>query len=434
MGGCGFQNQETLNSAIESLLSLSENREEIDDSVVCSGWDEVSCGWKNTKPNARYVVSPERRKRSKEKVQYSPDPYSQLAKVKKLAGMIANSNHVSTTKSKTFRNPGMTKYQNSGILSYDTPCWRFIVNPNTFRYIERPTFLELRSVNDKPTTITHTIILENGGMIRCLELNGRLALYDPAFNFDKRLLDSYIDREEFRLRVCQGPLNFSLEYKPSFLQTRTEENKISVVQTMTMKHTLEPCSSVCEMCRHRTQEVIERSASKNSSNTELKPLVKVTPTQRKVAEDSRLAGKILVHQGKDLNLKSLKVSKKAKECLNSKHGALRLDWLPITRSTIAYPCDTAKVERVSNDKFPASQSQPKAFTFPKGHGPKARKLTLSEAANLVPKTSRLGHAIDKLAKELENKQEKPLSLSEPILPSVSGTKLEVSLSNGCCNL
>lgn len=440
MGGCGFQSQETLNSAIESLLSLSETREEedeIDDCVVTSGWEEVSCGWKNTKPNARYVVSPERRKRSKEKLQFSPEPDSQLAKVKKLAGMIANSNN-SKTMSKTVRNSGLSKYQNCGVLSYDTPCWRFIVNPGNFNYIERPTFLELRCSNDKPTTITHTIILESGGMVRCLELNGRLAMYDPAFNFDKHLLDTYIDREEFRLRVCQKPLNFSLDYKPTFIQTRTEENKICVVQTMTMKPTLEPCSSMCEMCRHRTQEVNDRSPSKSSSSTELKPLLKVTPTQRRVAEDSRLAGKILVHQGKgkDLNLKSPKVSKKAKDSLHSKHSGMRLDWLPITRSSIAYPCETAATERVSNDKFPdrITQSQSKAFSFPKGHGPKARKLTLSEAANLVPKTSKLGHAIDKLAKELESKQDKPLSLSEPILPSVSGTKLEVSLSSGYCNM
>lgn len=442
MGSCGFGSNDVLGSAIDALISLSEEEEsernEFEDYVVTSGWDEVSCGWKNTKPNARYVISSERRKRSKEKLHYSPEPDSQLAKVKKLAGMIANSNlhHNSTSKLKTARNSTLTKYQNCGVLSYETPCWRFVIEPGQFTYIERPTFLDLRSANDKATTITHTIILENGGMIRCLELNGRIALFDPAFNFDKHLLDTYIDREEFRLRACQRPIHCSYDYKPTFSQTRTEENKIAVVQTMTAKPS--PCNSLCGMCRHRTQDLNEKSVSKSNSCTELKPLLKVTPTQKRVAEDSRLAGKILVHQGKgkDFNLKTFKVSKKAKDSLHSKHAGMRLDWLPITRSTIAYPCDTAGNERVSNDKFPGhtSQAQSKPFAFPRGHGPRARKLTLSEAANLVPKTSRLGHAIDKLAKELESKQEKPLSLSEPLLPSVSGTKVEVSLSSGYCNM
>jgi len=305
--------------------------------------------------------------------------------------------------------------------------------------------LELRFMNDRRTT--HTILLENGGMITChLDINGRMTLFDPALSFDKHLLETYTDREEYKLKACQTQrrVSCSFDYMTAFTQTRTENNRIRVVQTLSMKPTLEPCSSLCEMCRHRTQE-LEKSDSKISCSTcELKPLQKVTPTQRRVAEDIRLAGKVLLHQiglkSKDLSLKSVKVSKKAKDCslhVHSRHAGMRLDWLPITRSTIAYPYVQTMTgnERVSNGKFPdrPSQGMTKTFALPRGQPTRARKLTLSEAANLVPMTSKLGHAIDKLAKELEIKQEKPLSLTEPILPSVSGTKLEISLSSGCCD-
>ncbi|XP_031573776.1 uncharacterized protein LOC116307642 [Actinia tenebrosa] len=442
-------------SAIEALLSCSEKctEEPFDPVVVTSSWNEVARGWRNVKPNARYLTSPEKRKKSKDKFQvgqtYS-DSENQLAKVKKLAGMIANSNIIlkddsSATKHKTARNTALVKYQNCGVLSYDVPCWRFILEPKHFRYIERLGFLDIRALNDvKRSSITYSLMLDNGSMITCQEVNGRIVLFDPALTFDRHLLATYELREEHKLRSCHRT-NGSCEFATDFFQTRTEDNRIKVVQTISSKSSAGACSS-CEMCRHRTQDFAPnppKLPSPKNKNSELKPLQKITPSQKKTAEDNRALGKVLIQHAfnygrtKEVPSKSVKDNKdkKSKEgkVYHSRH-TVRLDWLPITRSTIAYPYvqgipESNSDSSSSGSSVPeqSSSSMIKSYALPR-HQPKARKLTLSEAASLVPKSSKLGNAFDNLTKELKNKHEKSLSLSEPLLPSVSGTKLQVSIS------
>lgn len=440
--------------AVEALLSCSENSTEkpFERVVVTSNWNEVARGWRNVKPNARYLASPEKRKKSKDKFQightYS-DPENQLAKVKKLAGMIANSNVIlkednSAMKLKTARNTALAKYQNCGVLSYDVPCWRFIIEPKHFRYIERLGFLDIHSLNDvKRSSMTYSLMLDNGAMITCQEVSGRLALFDPALTFDRHLLATYELREEYKLRSCHRT-NGACEFATDFYQARTEDNKIKVVQTISPKSNTGPCSS-CDMCRHRTQEFsphVPKLISPKNKSSELKPLQKITPSQRRTSEDNRALGKVLIQHAygrtKELPLKSVKEhkDKKGKEgkAYHSRH-TVRLDWLPITRSTIAYPYVQGIPENNSGSSSSGSYTVPeqssssmvKSYSLPRPQ-PKARKLTLSEAANLVPKSSKLGSAFNNLTKELENKHEKSLSLSEPLLPSVSGTKLQVSIS------
>ena len=89
----------------------------------------------------------------------------------------------------------------------------------------------------------------------------------------------------------------------------------------------------------------------------------------------------------------------------------------------------------SHGNFPERPSAgfSKAFSLPR-HKKKGRKLTLSEAANLVPSKGKLNDALEKLTQELDRKVEKArVTISETLLPSVSGTKLEVALANYCEN-
>lgn len=111
-----------------------------------------------------------------------------------------------------------------------------------------------------------------------------------------------------------------------------------------------------------------------------------------------------------------------------------MDWLPITRNTIGYPYPSAAVSQPLG-KFPErpSASFAKTFSVPQ-RNKKGKKLTLTEAANLVPNRGKLDDALKKLSQELDRKVEKGLSFPEPLLPSVSGTKLEVpALANMCDN-
>ena len=117
-------------------------------------------------------------------------------------------------------------------------------------------------------------------------------------------------------------------------------------------------------------------------------------------------------------------------------GEGKLDWLPITRNTIGYPYPSTTLNQ-THSKFPErpSAGSSKVFSLPR-HNKKGKKLTLSEAANLVPNRTKLDDALERLSQELDRKVEKGVSFSEPLLPSVSGTKLEVpagALANFCDN-
>ncbi|KAJ7337103.1 hypothetical protein OS493_009955 [Desmophyllum pertusum] len=115
-------------------------------------------------------------------------------------------------------------------------------------------------------------------------------------------------------------------------------------------------------------------------------------------------------------------------------GEGKLDWLPITRNTIGYPYPSNSLNQ-SHSKFPERPSAgfSKAFSLPR-HNKKGKKLTLSEAANLVPSRGKLDDALEKLTQELDRKMDKGVSFSESLLPSVSGTKLEVpAFANICDN-
>ncbi|KAJ7337102.1 hypothetical protein OS493_009954 [Desmophyllum pertusum] len=147
---------------IEKLLESSENQEieeDFDRVVFTSSWDEVACGWKDTAPNVRYISSADRKKKTKEKYwRISPDSESHYAKVKRLAGMITNSNansvsEINNVKAGGINWPGnrtlktnMRNFQNADVLSYDTPCWRYIIDPRTLNYVERTPLQVLRNM------------------------------------------------------------------------------------------------------------------------------------------------------------------------------------------------------------------------------------------------------------------------------------------------
>ncbi|XP_001638519.2 uncharacterized protein LOC5518517 [Nematostella vectensis] len=440
-------------AAVESLLSCSDDFKEDDfeSFVVTSNWEEVARGWRNTEPNAFFLSSSEKRKKTKDKPRNSPpilEHDSQLAKVKKLASLITNSNTLNESNSKHghVKVPSLAKFQNTGVLSYDVPCWRYIVDPKRYIYVKRPSVQQLRILTDRRTNATQTILLDSGGMITCQEANGGIVLLDPALSFDKHLVETLDVREEFRQRSGNRvPCKFEFS---SVTQIQREDNKIKVVHTLSARPELSHCSGVCNMCRHRTQECKSddnKSLNGSNSRTELKPLQKITPTQRRAADDSFTVGKLIMQQSKskehipksDASSSSCKESKSKKDSKSSPtHKAEpKLDWLPITRNTIAYPAyvqTMAGFDRISHARLPdrTLPTAAKPVSFP-GHKTKARKLTLSEAANLVPKTSIIGDAINRLSKKLEQTKEKPLSISEPLLPSVSGTKLEVTASGIC---
>ena len=440
-------NTEKEQSAIEHLLSCSEDAalEEFDRVVISSSWDGIASGWNKTRPNVKYISWPDRKKRAKEKSsRVSPnfvDPESQYVKVKRLAGLITSSNShnqqdaKTTWPEKTGSKFNLNKLKNVDVLSYEMPCWRYIIDPRTFGYVERPSLQLIRGISSQKNP-PQTFVLDNGGMVTFQEVNGSLVFNDPSLAFDRHLLETFEHREEFRLRACDFS-NFVVNLSPVISQYRTEDNKIKVVHSVCARSDLNNGANVCDMCRHRTQEVakselVTRFISMSDSALDLlKPLQKITPTQRRTAEESMIASKALVAQAR--NSKELKSdsSSNHKGVKKSKDGKLkkkrtdrsRLDWLPITRNSAGYSFIHEGTQ--AHGKFPDRPPVgfTKTFTLPHKNR-KGKKLTLSEAANLVPKGA-LGDALNSLSKELDKKVEKGVSLSDPLLPSVSGTKLEV---------
>ena len=452
---------------IERLLESSEKQslQEIDEDfhrvVFTSSWDEVACGWKAAAPNVRYISSADRKKKTKEKYwRVSPDSESHYAKVKRLAGMITNSNSNANFASEINNVkaggtwPGnkalktnMRNFQNADVLSYDTPCWRYIIDPRTLKYVERTPLQVLRNMSTSHKYPNQTLVLENGGMITFQETSdGGIAISDPALSFDRRLLESFHLGEDYGYRAEKAskfPSSFDSSV-PLITQYRTEDNKIKVIHAVPSRTRKEsnPTISVCELCRFRTCDLSRpdcRLEIRTNSSTELKPLQKITPTQRQ-AEDSFLATKALSSQAKQKSDNPCsKICRKSKENKNQKKktgpgGEGKLDWLPITRNTIGYPYPSTCLNS-THSKFPERPSVgfSKAFSLPR-HNKKGKKLTLSEAANLVPSRGKLDDALEQLTQELDGKVEKGITFSEPLLPSVSGTKLEVpALANFCDN-
>lgn len=456
---------------IDKLLESSESQEseeDFDRVVITSSWDEVACGWKQTAPNVRYISSAgPKKKTSREKYwRVSPDSESHYAKVKRLAGMITNSN--SNVNSVTEINnvkasgnwPGsrtlktnMRNFQNADVLSYDSPCWRYIIDPRTLEYVERTPLQVLRNVATTHKYPNQTLVLENGGMITFQETsNGGITISDPALSFDRRLLENMDRKEEYRVEKTEKASRFPFSFDssvPLITQYRSED-KVKVIHalpTCTIKEN--PVISFCELCRFSTRDLSKRECRleicTSNSSTELKPLQKITPNQRQTADESILASKALATHSK---LKSdssscLKACRKSKEnkAVNQKRktgpgGEGKLDWLPITRNTIGYPYPSTTLNQ-THSKFPErpSAGSSKVFSLPR-HNKKGKKLTLSEAANLVPNRTKLDDALERLSQELDRKVEKGVGFSEPLLPSVSGTKLEVpagALANFCDN-
>ena len=456
---------------IDKLLESSESQEseeDFDRVVITSSWDEVACGWKQTAPNVRYISSAgPKKKTSREKYwRVSLDSESHYAKVKRLAGMITNSN--SNVNSVTEINnvkaggnwPGsrtlktnMRNFQNADVLSYDSPCWRYIIDPRTLEYVERTPLQVLRNMATTHKYPNQTLVLENGGMITFQETsNGGITISDPALSFDRRLLENMDRKEEYRVEKTEKASRFPFSFDssvPLITQYRSEE-KVKVIHalpTCTIKEN--PVISFCELCRFSTRDLSKRECRleicTSNSSTELKPLQKITPNQRQTADESILASKALATHSK---LKSdssscLKACRKSKEnkAVNQKRktgpgGEGKLDWLPITRNTIGYPYPSTTLNQ-THSKFPErpSAGSSKVFSLPR-HNKKGKKLTLSEAANLVPNRTKLDDALERLSQELDRKVEKGVSFSEPLLPSVSGTKLEVpagALANFCDN-
>ena len=461
--------RELIDKLLESSESQEIEEEDFDRVVFTSSWDEVACGWKHTAPNVRYISSAgPKKKTSKDKYwRVSPDSESHYAKVKRLAGMITNSNSNANNSVNEMNNtkaggnwPGnrtlktnMRNFQNADVLSYDTPCWRYIIDPRTMKYVERTPLQVLRNMATSYKYPNQTLVLENGGMITFQETNnGGIAISDPALSFDRRLLENLELKEEYRAdKACRFPYSFESSV-PLITQYRSEDNKIKVIHavpTCTIKEN--PVISFCELCKFRTQDISKRDCRLeicSNSSTELKPLQKITPTQRQTADESYLATKASASHSK---LKSdssscLKACKKSKEnkAANQKRktgpgGEGKLDWLPITRNTIGYPYPStvspSTTLNQAHSKFPGRPSAgfSKSFSLPR-HNKKGKKLTLSEAANLVPSRGKLDDALEKLTQELDRKVEKGVTFSEPLLPSVSGTKLEVpALANYCDN-
>lgn len=455
--------RELIEKLLESSARESQKIEEDFDRVVfTSSWDEVACGWKAAAPNVRYISSADRKKKTKEKLwRVSPDSESHYAKVKRLAGMITNSNansEINNVKaggtwpgSKAFKT-NMRNFQNADVLSYDTPCWRYIIDPRTLQYVERTPLQVLRNMHMTHKYPNQTLVLENGGMITFQETsNGGIAISDPALSFDRRLLESFQSEENGFCADKASRFSYSFDSSiPLITQYRTEDNKIKVIHAVPSRKENNPTISVCELCRFRTRYLSKPNCGDCrdcrleicvNSSTELKPLQKITPTQRQTAEDSYIVSKVLSQTKlKSDNQSSSKVCRKSREhrLPNQKKktgpgGEGKLDWLPITRNTIGYPYPSTCLN-TAQSKSPERPSAgfSKAFSLPK-RNKKGKKLTLNEAANLVPSRENLDNALEKLSQELERKVEKGVTFSEPLLPSVSGTKLEVPALANCDN-
>lgn len=432
--------------AIDSLISCSENaledRNEFERVVATSSWHEAATGWKRTEPNAVYLTS-ERKKKPKEKTSRSSpilsDSENYYQKVKKLAGMIANSNaqlnqtsEANGWQTNKFNNKSknnLMKFQNVDVLSYDVPCWRYIIDPRTCNYLERKPLQILRNFCERNN---RTALLEGGGAIGFQEVNGEMIFVDPALSFDRHLLEILDSKEEFRLI---GETCSSHQFPPSTAHRTETIDHIRFVHPRFRSNS----SSRIELLKSNANsgDSKKNRTSNASSPPDLKPLQKVTPTQRQTAEDSLLASKMLVARARGLKSESSSqfTSNKKTKASKTKWSAMkgsdsRVDWIPITKSTVHYPPNmvTAKIRsgRFQDSACDGRLKGSKAISFHRGN--KGNKLTLSEAANLVSGVG-VQEALGKLAKDLENKTDSSLglgiSISQHLLPAVSGTKFAV---------
>lgn len=437
---------------IEKLLEYSENEsqeivEDRDRVVFTSSWEEAACGWKKTAPNVRYISSADRKTKAKEKCcQGTSDSESHYTKVKRLAGMIANS-HSSAAGENELRNTvrggtwagnralrtNMRNFKNADVLSYDTPCWRYIIDPRTLQYVDRTPLQVLRNLSTSHKYPNQTLILENGGIITFQETyDGGIALNDPALSFDRRLLGGLHLDEDKGLYGGKVTPKFpsSLERSMSLLtQYETDDHEVRVIRTLPPKKEMNSIFP-SELCKLRPHDLTKTDSYRgdcslevrNHNNSELKPLQKITATQRQTAEESILAQ---TNSGKKCG------RSKENKAFNQKRktgtgGEGKLDWLPITRNTIGYPYPSTTSVDTSHNRSPERLPTgfPKPFSLQR-HIKKGKKLTLSEAANLVPSQGNVGHALEKLSQELDKRMDKGLPVSKTLLPSVSGTKLEV---------
>lgn len=429
-------------TAIQNLLQCSEKAEEdLNDFqrvVATFSWQEVATGWRNSAPNVIYQSS-ERKKKSKEKqsktTSLSVDHENHYLKVRKLAGMIANSslqaNGALPTSKKAKSN--MLKFKNLDVLSYDMPCWRYILDPRTCCYVERKPLQLLRCVNEKKR---RTTVLENGGVVSFQEINGEALFVDPALSFDRHLLETLDHREDFRLKsdiICS-----SLDVPKVCSSFRTENNRIRVVHTgfaTNMSPRVDGPRNV--NCRQNTQT--------DSKTKELKPLEKVTPIQRRAAEDSILASKMLMARAKELKSESStqinilnKKNKTSKNKCAQLSNSSRVDWVPITASTFHYQTHYSTAYENPLGYFPCKPGckfkYGKTVSLRPLNDSKENKLTLNEVANLMPSENNVSTTVDKLAKELESKKDSNLEigvgLSPDLLPTVLGKKLLMTSETG----
>ena len=217
----------SLSDIFKNLLSCSEEQSIVEKTIHVYDAKELQTGWQTVSCNVNYVACP-----SGEREQDSPSQKSDSSKKQK-----------KKAKAKDEQENGCKydKFKSLGVLSYDVPSWRTIINPETCKYVQRP----------------HPCLYFTSNEYKTGDFRG-LTFVDPAGVLDQHL-GGFVQRQRARFEkgfgnnvLLRSDLNAQNNVK-HFNQLHSlypipEENSESLgskfITTNSMKaHTLKPLPS-----------------------------------------------------------------------------------------------------------------------------------------------------------------------------------------------
>jgi len=210
-----------------ALLFCSEQEADLSRVVRVYDYGEMFSTWTLTVPNPKFLSIPERKKKVKEKPS-NESIYNVESKIKVL---IQGQGDIDTGNGAVNSAPNSSSvfltYRSPNTLSYDIPTWRIIVDPGSFRYIER-----VHPRKQKTAAKTQAKLLQNGEILnfQMVDSGGgykEICFFDAACAFDKHLCKVTDVKLENRLSIPISGLTSEVP-KLQLSHWRSEDSKIKV--------------------------------------------------------------------------------------------------------------------------------------------------------------------------------------------------------------
>lgn len=165
-----FTKRLTMEEIFDNLLSCSERDTHLEDTIHVYDPRELQCGWRSTSCNAKYMACPERPEVGPRQTPSVKNDLSVSTKQKRQANKEKkNNNKDPNQKDVSVR---FNKYENLGVFSYGVPSWRTIVDPKTYTYLKRSHPCQLNEACTKTSERSHGIRFLDPGMALDLHLAG----------------------------------------------------------------------------------------------------------------------------------------------------------------------------------------------------------------------------------------------------------------------